>query len=242
MTKKWKISTQAVQGGYSPDGTGSRTLPIYQTTAYEFQNADHAARLFDLKEFGNIYSRITNPTVGAFEEKVNLLEGGSGALAVSSGQAAITLSIFNICQSGQHIVAASTLYGGTYTLLGTTLAKMGIEVTFVDPDADAEEIQKAFKDNTRAIFAETIGNPGLNILDFGKFKELSVKNQVPLIIDNTFATPALFRPFEHGANIVIYSATKYLSGHGNSLGGIIVDGGNFDWNNGKFPEIGRAHV
>lgn len=237
MTKKWKISTQAVQGGYSPDGTGSRTLPIYQTTAYEFQNADHAARLFDLKEFGNIYSRITNPTVGAFEEKVNLLEGGSGALAVSSGQAAITLSIFNICQSGQHIVAASTLYGGTYTLLGTTLAKMGIEVTFVDPDADAEEIQKAFKDNTRAIFAETIGNPGLNILDFGKFKELSVKNQVPLIIDNTFATPALFRPFEHGANIVIYSATKYLSGHGNSLGGIIVDGGNFDWNNGKFPEL-----
>lgn len=237
MTKKWKISTQAVQGGYSPDGTGSRTLPIYQTTAYEFQNADHAARLFDLKEFGNIYSRITNPTVGAFEEKVNLLEGGSGALAVSSGQAAITLSIFNICQSGQHIVAASTLYGGTYTLLGTTLAKMGIEVTFVDPDADAEEIQKAFKDNTRAIFAETIGKPGLNILDFGKFKELSVKNQVPLIIDNTFATPALFRPFEHGANIVIYSATKYLSGHGNSLGGIIVDGGNFDWNNGKFPEL-----
>ena len=237
MTKKWKLSTQAVQGGYSPDQTGSRTLPIYQTTAYEFQSADHAASLFDLKEFGNIYSRITNPTVSALEEKVNLLEGGVGALAVSSGQAAITLSILNICQAGQHIVAASTLYGGTYTLLGTTLGKMGIEVTFVDPDAPIDEIQKAFKDNTRAIFAETIGNPGLNILDFKKFKELSIQNKVPIIIDNTFATPALCRPLEHGANIVVYSATKYIAGHGNSLGGIIVDGGNFDWSNGKFPEL-----
>jgi len=237
MTKQWKASTLAVQGGYSPDETGARTLPIYQTTAFEFQNADHAANLFNLKEFGNIYSRIMNPTVAAFEEKVNLLEGGVGGLATASGQAAITLAILNICQAGQHIVAASTLYGGTYTLLGTTLKKLGIEVSFVDPDADLDEIRKSFRPETRAIFAETIGNPSLNILDFKKFSQLAEEEQVPLIIDNTFATPALCRPLDHGANIVVYSATKYISGHGNSLGGIIVDGGNFDWNNGKFPEL-----
>jgi len=195
------------------------------------------ARLFDLKEFGNIYSRIMNPTVDALEKKVNLLEGGVGALVTASGQAAITLAILNICQAGQHIVAASTLYGGTYTLLGITLKKFGIDVTFVDPHADIEEIAKAFQENTRAIFAETIGNPGLNVLDFAKFKGLTEKYEVPLIIDNTFATPVICKPLEHGAHIVVYSATKYIGGHGNSLGGIIVDGGNFNWDNGKYPEL-----
>ncbi len=237
MTKQWKDETLAVQGGYSPDDTGSRTLPIYQTTAYEFQDADHASRLFDLKEAGNIYSRIMNPTTDALEKKITLLEGGVGALAVASGQAAITLAILNICQAGQHIVAASTLYGGTYTLFEKTFKKFGIDVTFVDPDGDIEEIGKAFRDNTRAIYAETIGNPGINVLDFAKFKKLTEKYDVPLIIDNTFATPALCKPLEHGANIVIYSATKYIGGHGNSMGGIIVDGGNFNWDNGKYPEL-----
>ncbi|MFZ5967201.1 MAG: O-acetylhomoserine aminocarboxypropyltransferase/cysteine synthase family protein [Bacillota bacterium] len=237
MSKKWKISTLAVQGGYSPDATGSRTLPLYQTTAYQFKDADHAASLFDLKEAGNIYSRIMNPTVSAFEEKIALLEGGVGALATASGQAAITLSILNICQAGQHIVASSSLYGGTYTLLGTTLKKFGIDVTFVNPDDDIDGILDKVRPETRAIFAETIGNPGLNILDFEKFDQIAKIAGVPLIIDNTFASPYLFRPLEHGANIVVHSATKYIGGHGTSLGGIIVDGGNFDWNNGKFPEL-----
>lgn len=237
MENKWKLSTIAVQGGYSPDSTGSRTVPIYQTTAYEFKDADHAARLFDLKEFGNIYSRIMNPTTDAVEQKINLLEGGVGALAVASGQSAITLAILNICQAGQHVVAASTLYGGTYSLLGNTLKKYGIEVTFVDPEDSVENISKAFKENTRAIFAETIGNPGLNILDFAKFSTIAKAQDVPFIVDNTFATPYICRPLEHGANIVVHSATKYIGGHGTSLGGVIVDGGNFNWDNGKFLEL-----
>lgn len=237
MENKWKLSTIAVQGGYSPDSTGSRTVPIYQTTAYEFKDADHAARLFDLKEFGNIYSRIMNPTTDAVEQKINLLEGGVGALAVASGQSAITLAILNICQAGQHVVAASTLYGGTYSLLGNTLKKYGIEVTFVDPEDSVENISKAFNENTRAIYAETIGNPGLNILDFAKFSTIAKAQDVPFIVDNTFATPYICRPLEHGANIVVHSATKYIGGHGTSLGGVIVDGGNFNWDNGKFLEL-----
>lgn len=237
MVKKWKDATLAVQGGYTPDETGSRILPIYQTAAYEFKNADYAAQVFDLKEFGNIYARINNPTEGALGEKMSLLEGGVGALATASGQAAITLAILNICQAGQHIVAASTLYGGTYTLFNITLKKMGIDVTFIDPDANIEEISKAFQENTRAIYAESIGNPGLNVLDFEKFKTLSEKHEVPLIIDNTFATPVICKPLELGAHIVVYSATKYIAGHGNSIGGLIVDGGNFNWDNGKYPEL-----
>jgi len=237
MENDWKLSTIAVQGGYSPDSTGSRTVPIYQTTAYEFKDADHAARLFDLKEFGNIYSRIMNPTTDAVEQKINLLEGGVGALATASGQSAITLAILNICQTGQHVVAASTLYGGTYSLLGNTLKKFGIEVTFVDPEDSIENITKAFKDNTRAIYAETIGNPGLNILNFDKFSKIAKAQDVPFIVDNTFATPYICRPLEHGANIVVHSATKYIGGHGTSLGGVIVDGGNFNWDNGKFTEL-----
>lgn len=237
MKKEWKFSTLAVQGGYQPDETGARTLPIHQTASYQMYDADHAAKLFDLQEPGNIYTRIMNPTTSAFEEKINLLEGGVGALATASGQAAITLAILNICKAGEHIVAASTLYGGTYTLFDHTFKKMGIEVSFVEPDADMEEIKKQFRPNTKALYAETIGNPRLNVLDIDKFSQLAKEHGIPLIIDNTFATPYFCRPFEHGANIVIHSATKYIGGHGNSIGGVIVDGGNFDWNNGKYPEL-----
>lgn len=234
---KWKFSTIAVQGGYAPDGTGSRTLPIYQTTAYKFEDADHAARLFALQEDGNIYTRLGNPTNSSFEEKLNLLEGGVGALATASGHSAILLTILNICQQGDHVISANNLYGGTYNLFAVTLKKLGIEVTFIDPEADKKEIMKEFRPNTKGLFAETIGNPGLTVLDFAKFKELAQENGVPLIVDNTFPTPYLCRPLEHGANIVVHSATKYIGGHGTSMGGVIVDGGNFNWDNGKFPEL-----
>lgn len=237
INKKWKEATLAVQGGYTPGETGARTLPIYQTVGYEFQDAEHAAELFDLKAFGNIYSRINNPTEDALGEKMALLEGGVGTIGTASGQAAITLALLNICEVGQHIIAASTLYGGTYTLFQNTFKKMGIEVTFVDPHGDLEEISKAFQENTRCIYAETVGNPGLNVLDFEKFSTLSKRHQVPLIVDNTFATPTICKPLELGAHIVVYSATKYIGGHGNAMGGLIIDGGNFDWDTGKYPEL-----
>jgi len=237
MQKQWKFATQAVQGGYDPQSGEPRVLPIYQSTTYKYNDADQVAALFDLKEVGHMYTRISNPTVEAFENKVALLEGGIGAVATSSGQAAIMLAILNICQAGQHIVASSTLYGGTYTLLSSTLKKLGIEVTFVDPNSTEEEIEKCFRPNTRALYGETIGNPGLNVLDFAKFSRVAQKMGVPLIIDNTFATPYLCRPLEHGANIVIHSATKYIDGHATSVGGVVVDGGNFNWANGKYPEI-----
>lgn len=184
-----------------------------------------------------MYTRISNPTLEVLEKKMALLEGGVGALAVSSGQAATTLAILNICQAGQHIVAASTLYGGTFTLLSNTLKKLGIEVTFVDPGWDVEKIKACFRPETRALFAETIGNPGLNVLDFKKFSQAAHEYGVPFIVDNTFATPYLCRPFEHGADIVMHSSTKYIDGHATSVGGVIVDSGNFNWNNGRYPEI-----
>lgn len=180
---------------------------------------------------------MANPTNDAFEQKIAQMEGGVGALATSSGQAAITLAMLNICQAGQHIVSASTLYGGTYNLFSSTLPKLGIEVTFVNPDAPAEEIAAAFRPTTRALYAETIGNPGMNVLDFEKFASVAKAQQVPLVIDNTMATPYLCRPFELGASIVVHSATKYIDGHATSLGGVIVDGGTFNWDNGKFPEL-----
>ncbi len=192
---------------------------------------------FDLDAADHMYSRISNPTVAAFEAKVTALEGGVAALATSSGQAATSLAILNICSNGQHVVAASTLYGGTYSLFSNTLPKMGIEVTFVDPECSEEELRKAFKDETRLLFAETIGNPGLNVLDFDKFSTVAKAMDVPLIIDNTFPTPALCRPFEFGADIVVHSTTKYIDGHATSVGGIIVDSGNFNWENGKYPEL-----
>jgi len=237
MKKGWKISTIAVQGVYTPDTTGSRTLPIYQTVAYKLDDADHAARLFDLQEPGNIYSRIMNPTTTAFEEKINLLEGGVGALATASGQAAVSLALLNICKAGDHIVSASTLYGGTYNLFAVIFKKLGIETTFVEPDQSSEEIKRHFRSNTKVLYVETIGNPNLNVIDFEKFSAIAREKEVPLIVDNTFATPYLCRPLEQGANIVVHSATKYIGGHGTSIGGVIIDGGNFHWDNGKFPDL-----
>lgn len=235
--KKWNLETIAVQGTYTPDQTGARTLPIHQSASFDLNNAENAANLFDLKAFGNIYTRITNPTNGALEEKIALLDGGAAALSFSSGQAAITTSILTICNPGDHIISTSSLYGGTYSLFQNTFKKFAIEVSFVDQSAPLSQLEKEIRPNTKAIYAETIGNPSLQVLDFEKFSNLAKKASVPLIIDNTFATPYLFRPLEHGANIVVYSATKYLGGHGNSIAGIIVDGGNFDWTSGKYPDL-----
>ncbi|MBS4190658.1 O-acetylhomoserine aminocarboxypropyltransferase/cysteine synthase [Bacillus sp. FJAT-49705] len=238
MTKKqknYRLETLGVHGGLQPDPvTGARAVPIYQNNAYQFKNTEHAANLFGLKEPGYIYTRIHNPTVTVFEERVALLEGGVGALAVASGMAAITLAILNIAQAGDEIVAASNLYGGTYNLLAVTLPKYGIQVKFVDPE-NPENFRKAINEKTKAVFAETIGNPSLKVLDIEKVAEIAHENGVPLIVDNTFATPYLCRPFEHGADIVIHSATKWLLGNGTTLGGIIVDGGKFNWNSPKFP-------
>lgn len=235
--KKYGLGTIAVQGSYSADETGSRTIPIHQTASYDLRDADRAANLFGLKEFGNIYTRLNNPTNTSFEEKLNLLEGGVGALSTASGQAAISLAILNICQAGDHILAASTLYGGTYTLFAYTFNKLGIDVTFVDPEAPLEALKEKVQDNTKVVYAETIGNPGLNVLDFEKFSALSKFAGAPFIVDNTFATPYLLRPFEHGVDIVVYSATKYIGGHGNSIGGAIIDSGHFKWTGDKYPGL-----
>jgi O-acetylhomoserine (thiol)-lyase len=235
LKEEWGISTKAVHGTYRADETGAKTIPLHQTASYDLFTAKRAASLFDLTEAGNIYTRINNPTNTYFEEKMNLLEGGVGALATASGQAAVMIAILNICQAGDHIVTASNLYGGTYTLFKYTFKRMGIEVSFVDPALSYDELQKQIRPNTKLVFGETIGNPDLAVLDFAKFSQLAHTNGVPLMIDNTFTTPYLFRPFEHGADIIIHSATKYIGGHGNSIGGIIIDGGNFDWRNGKFP-------
>jgi len=233
----WRIETQAVQGGYDPKPSEPRIPPITQSTTFKYDSADHVAKLFDLDATDPFYTRLGNPTWEAFEKKIAMMEGGVAALATSSGQAASTISLLNICQAGQHIVTASTLYGGTYSLFANTFPKLGVEVTFIDPNAKEEEIKAAFRPETRALFAETIGNPGLNVLDFAKFSSIARDMQVPLVIDNTFGTPCLCRPFEHGANIVIHSATKYIDGHATSVGGVIIDGGNFDWNNGRYPEL-----
>lgn len=233
--KKYRFETLGVHGGLSPDPvTGARAVPIYQNNAYQFKDTEHAANLFGLKEPGYIYTRIHNPTVTVFEERIALLEGGVGALAVASGMAAITLAILNIAEAGDEIVSASTLYGGTFNLFAVTLPKYGIKVKFVDP-ADPENFREAITEKTKAVFAETIGNPSLTILDIEKVAEIAHEAGIPLIIDNTFATPYLCRPIEHGADIVIHSATKWLLGNGTTLGGVIVDGGKFDWNSRKFP-------
>jgi len=237
MSKNWKIETQAIQGGYDPKPGDPRVVTICQSTTFKYDSADYVAKLFDLEVAGHFYTRLGNPTTDAFEKKIAMMEGGVASLGTSSGQAATTLSIFNICQSGEHFVTASTLYGGTYNLFASTLPKMGIEVTFVDPEAPTDEILKAFRPNTRALFAETIGNPGLNVLDFEKFSAIAKEKKVPLIIDSTFATPYLCRPFDFGANIIVHSTTKYIDGHATSVGGVIVDGGNFNWDNGNYPEL-----
>ncbi|MDW7669245.1 MAG: O-acetylhomoserine aminocarboxypropyltransferase/cysteine synthase family protein [Bacillota bacterium] len=235
--KNYQIETNCVQGTYDPKSGEPRVLPITQSTTYKYYNSDDVADLFDLKSDQHMYSRISNPTVSAFEDKINLLEGGVGALAASSGQAATTLAILNICSAGDHIIAASTIYGGTYNLFKVTLKKLGLEVTFVDPNCSYEEIVKSSKENTKVLFGETIGNPGLNILDLDKFTKAAKSLDIPFIVDNTIATPILCNPLDHGADIVIHSATKYIDGHATSLGGVIIDGGKFNWNNGKFPEL-----
>ncbi len=234
--RKLKFDTIQVHGGQTPDPTtGSRAVPIYQTTSYVFRDTDHAADLFSLKVGGNIYTRIMNPTTDVFEQRVAQLEGGVGALAVASGSAAITYSILNIAGAGDEIAAAHTLYGGTYNLFSTTLPKLGIKTVFVDPD-DPENFRKAINEKTKALYIESIGNPGINLIDISAVADIAHENGIPLIIDNTFGTPYLIRPIEFGADIVVHSATKFIGGHGTSIGGIIVDSGKFDWaKSGKFP-------
>lgn len=235
MSQEYKFDTLALHAGQEPDSaTGSRAVPIYQTTSYVFNDPEHAADLFALKQFGNIYTRLMNPTWAVLEERVAALEGGIGALVTASGQAAETLAILNIAQSGDHIVSSSSLYGGTYTLLRYTLSKLGIETTFVD-SSDPENFRKAITPKTKLFYAETMGNPKLDVLDFEAVAGIAHRAGVPLVIDNTFPSPYLCRPFKWGADIVIHSMTKFLGGHGTSIGGIIVDSGKFDWTNGKFP-------
>lgn len=232
--KKLRFETLSVHGGLQADETGARAVPIYQSNAYLFKDTDHAANLFGLKENGYIYTRLHNPTVSVFEERMALLEGGIGGLATASGMAAISLSILNIAAAGDEIVSASTLYGGTYNLFENTLPKYGIKVKFVSPD-DPENFKRAITPRTKAIFAETIGNPSLRVLDIEAVAEIAHEAGIPLIIDNTFATPYLCRPIDFGADIVIHSATKWLLGNGTTLGGVIVDGGKFDWNSPNYP-------
>ncbi|WP_289141616.1 homocysteine synthase [uncultured Brevibacillus sp.] len=235
--QQWKPETLAVHGGQEVDPvTGSRAVPIYQTTSYVFRDTEHAANLFALKELGNIYTRIMNPTQDVFEKRVALLEGGVGALATSSGQAAITFAILNIAHAGDEIVASSSLYGGTYNLFAHTLPRLGIKVHFVD-QSNPENFRAAINENTKALFCETIGNPRINVADLQAIADIAHENGVPLIVDNTFASPILCRPFEHGADIIVHSTTKFIGGHGTAIGGIIVDSGKFDWNNGKFPGL-----
>lgn len=237
---QWKFETQQIHSGAQPDPTtNARATPIYQTTAYVFNSADHAANLFALAEFGNIYTRIQNPTQDVVEQRVAALEGGTAALLLASGQSATTLSILNIAQAGDHIVASSSIYGGTYNLFKYTLAKLGIDTTFVEDQDDIEEWSRAVKPNTKLFFAETIGNPKINLLDIRSVADAAHAAGVPLIVDNTIATPYLVRPLEHGADIVVHSATKFLGGHGTVMGGIIVDGGKFAWskNVDKFPGL-----
>jgi len=232
----FKFNTQALHEGHSPDkDTLSRAVPIYQTTSYLFEDTDHAARLFSLEQPGNIYTRIMNPTTDILEKRVAALEGGVGALAVSSGHSAITLAILNICSSGDHVVSSSSLYGGTFNLFGVTLKKLGIEVTMVKPEV--EEMAKAINKKTKCLFIESVGNPKMDIPDIEALAKLAEDHKIPLIIDNTFPTPYLCRPFDHGAHIVIHSATKFLGGHGTSIAGIIVDSGKFQWDKEKFPGL-----
>jgi O-acetylhomoserine (thiol)-lyase len=238
MKKELRFETKQLHAGQTVDPlTKSRAVPIYQTTSYVFDSTTHAEDLFALKDTGNIYTRIMNPTTDVLEQRVAALEGGVAALAVSSGMAAITYAVLALAQAGDNIVSANTIYGGTHNLFMVTLPKYGINTKFVDPD-DFEGYEKAIDDRTKAIFVETIGNPQTNIIDIEKIAKIAHDNKIPLIIDNTFGTPYLVRPIEHGADIVVHSATKFLGGHGNSIGGIIVDGGKFDWiASGKFPSL-----
>ena len=236
---EWGFETRQLHAGTAPDtATGARAVPIYQTSSYVFRDTEHAANLFGLSELGNIYTRIMNPTQDAFEQRVASLEGGVAALAVASGQAAETLALMNLAENGGHIVASSSLYGGTYSLFQHTLPKLGIEVTFVNDPDDLSEWASAIRPNTKAFYAETLGNPKGDILDFAGVSRVAHDHRIPLVVDNTLATPYLVRPLEHGADIVVHSATKFLGGHGTSIAGVIVDGGTFDYEgSGRFPSF-----
>lgn len=237
MSDNWKFATLAVHAGQQPDPTtGARAVPIYQTTSYNFRDADHAAALFALQEPGNIYTRMMNPTNDVFEKRIAALEGGVGALATASGQAAITYAILNIADAGDEIVSSSSLYGGTYNLFYHTMPRLGLTVKFVD-QAAPENFRRALTEKTKAFFVEIIGNPKLDVPDLEAIAQIAHEAGVPLIVDNTFATPYLCRPFEYGADIVVHSATKFIGGHGTAIGGVIVDSGRFDWTNGKFPGL-----
>ena len=234
---EYQFETLCLHAGQIPDAaTGSRAAPIYQTAAYVFDDTDHAASLFNAQTFGNIYSRLSNPTTAMFEERIAALEGGRAALAVSSGLAAQMTAILTILKSGDEIVSASTLYGGTFSQFDVNFRRMGINTHFVDPD-DPNNFREAINENTRCLFIETIGNPSNNLVDIETVSAIAKENGVPLIVDNTFASPYLCRPFEHGADIVVHSATKFICGHGTSIGGVIVESGKFPWDNGKFPEM-----
>lgn len=237
MISGMKIETQCLHSGYEPGNGESRALPIYQSTTYTYDSTEHIGKLFDLTAAGHMYSRISNPTVECVEKKIAALEGGVGALLTSSGQAASMIALMNILQAGDHVLASSTIYGGTFNLFGVTLKKYGIESTFVDQELPLEQLQKFVKPNTRAVFGETIANPAITVLDIEKFAALAHRNGIPLLVDNTFATPILCRPKEFGADIVIHSTSKYMDGHAIQLGGAIVDMGTFNWDNGKFPGL-----
>ena len=239
IDQRLKLESLLLHGGQEPDPTtGSRAVPIYQTTSYQFKSTEHAANLFGLREFGNIYTRIMNPTTDVLEKRIALLDGGIGALAVSSGQAASTLAILNIAQAGDNIVSLDNLYGGTYNLFHYTLPKFGVNVKFVKSN-DLTTLQKTIDSKTKAVYAESIGNPKLDVADLEGISKVAHKNGIPVILDNT-ATPYLLRPFDFGVDITVYSATKFIGGHGTSIGGLIVDSGKFDWTNGKFPLIADA--
>jgi O-acetylhomoserine (thiol)-lyase len=239
MNNSLKPETLCVQGGWQPKKGEPRVLPIYQSTTFKYDTSEQMAKLFDLEESGYFYTRLQNPTNDAVAAKIAALEGGVGAMLTSSGQAANFYAVFNICQAGDHMVCSSTIYGGTFNLFGVTMKKLGIEVTFVDPDASEEEISAAFRPNTKALFGETLSNPGMSVLDIEKFARIAHSHGVPLIVDNTFATPINCRPFEWGADIVTHSTTKYMDGHATSVGGAVVDSGNFDWDAhaDKFPGL-----
>ncbi|MFH1479389.1 MAG: O-acetylhomoserine aminocarboxypropyltransferase/cysteine synthase [Candidatus Omnitrophota bacterium] len=236
IDKELRVESLALHGGQVSDPTtGARAVPIYQTTSYQFKSTEHAANLFALKEFGNIYTRLMNPTTDVFEKRLAAIEGGVGALGVASGQSAITIALLNIAQAGDEIISADNLYGGTYTLFHYTFKRLGIKVKFVASE-DIEGFQKAITPKTKAIYAESIGNPKLNVTDLEALSSVAHKNGIPLILDNT-VSPYLLRPFDHGVDIIVYSATKFIGGHGTSIGGAVIDSGKFDWTNGKFPLI-----
>lgn len=231
------IETKCIQSGWDPKEGDPRVLPIYQSTTYKYDSSETMGKVFDLEHPGHIYTRLHNPTWDAVERKIADLEGGVAALITSAGQAASMLSVLNIAHAGDHVVCSASLYGGTYNLFNKTMREMGIDFTFINPDADEDEIDRAFRGNTRLVFAETLANPTLVVLDIEKFARVAHRHEVPLIVDNTFATPINCRPFEFGADIVVHSTSKYMDGHASSVGGVIVDSGRFNWENGKYPEL-----